>query len=1207
MAARCPFLSLKPPVLIRSSWPFFNNTSGDIGFIDVDSQTVLSSGFTLSTTTCTAFCEAKTSCGECSLDPECGWCEATSSCTTAVSGAVCSSGLNTGDSCCSECSVHSTCLACGAEPGCAFDHAEGRCISAIATSVGDAPAFCTAENTSEFVTIAIDTTCAVCPGAVMNGSKVATFCSGHGSCNWDDKTCSCDSGFAGPDCSIECAGGAANPCNGNGVCSNTTGQCFCSCDSVTNRLFAGAACNETGCPCDNGGVNTAQVCVAGACDTICGARLADNTCAGSFANDVCTCAAGFWGDNCTLPCPGINATTGSGQVCGGRGICSPVDGTCTCDACHSVVGDTCVEDANITCQNFGAPGCVQFPAVNGTFQKGCNCVGQWGGLDCSVCTCPVGVTCNSISGACDFTVCDATQFALFPGNLTADTVCANLTSCNSSEFEFQAPTLITDRVCSPISAPCDFPAFYQSTAPTEISDRICNVTSICGLSTDSFQTAEATNTSDAICDPLTVCTLSQYQSLAPTLTVDRACDLLTVCGAEQFIRVASTFTTDRNCSNLTVCNFTFQFQSVAPTVNSDRTCGNISGPCDPNRTLDLVEIAAPTLSSDRRCARADDCVGVVCQNGGSCSDGIHSASCICASTHVGSSCEFFDACLVSPCQNGGICSTSDTGDAVCTCPIASADACCDTSETGAPSSGVCINSTTAESQFNNNGSGGSSGGDNAVATTAVIGVIVAFVVLLALIALLATRERSKREQSELPIKAGGGNLNPLFARPDHHGGPTDAALLKGKGVAPKGEGAEYDVCNHAARSQEYALSKGAGRGSEYDIVKGGGAAEGGAVYDAANGPGGNEAVYDNGNMQAGSVDVAYDAAASGPTSVAVYDTATRAERAEAVYDTATRAERAEAVYDTGNSSIDAPVYDEGNSPPEAIYEQGDNNDIYPAAQKGRREDVYDNMQKGVDSDVYGLRDEGAIYGCAHGDENDTEDVYGLAVEEDGTKEDVSGSEAIYGLERPPSTGEDEYANAADVGVTGKGDQVYGLRADVMDEGDGVYANRENFAEPSMSRRGSSISVQNDDFLGAEAAALLVSTTLDEGKDDKSTMLSARSDLSKITNPDIVASEGVGDMAFPSFKSTADGGVPIAIALEADDAVGDESQASGYLSLSSHDTLTNRTKSYDDALSVGSVEDTDKELGLNELSLTEDQSSIRFKSVRRANPAFNAGE
>jgi hypothetical protein len=65
---------------------------------------------------------------------------------------------------------------------------------------------------------------------------------------------------------------------------------------------------------------------------------------------------------------------------------------------------------------------------------------------------------------------------------------------------------------------------------------------------------------------------------------------------------------------------------------------------------------------------SNDCVGVVCQNGGTCVDGVRSYTCSCQPGFTGRNCETnINECLSSPCQNNGICSDRINGFS-CTCP-----------------------------------------------------------------------------------------------------------------------------------------------------------------------------------------------------------------------------------------------------------------------------------------------------------------------------------------------------------------------------------------------------------------------------------------------------------------------------------------------------------------------------------------------------------
>ena len=69
-------------------------------------------------------------------------------------------------------------------------------------------------------------------------------CSGHGKCNVDDYTCSCDAGWTGDACSCSTStdacrvdGGAL--CHGNGICKCNS----CKCASLDSAFFIGAKCN----------------------------------------------------------------------------------------------------------------------------------------------------------------------------------------------------------------------------------------------------------------------------------------------------------------------------------------------------------------------------------------------------------------------------------------------------------------------------------------------------------------------------------------------------------------------------------------------------------------------------------------------------------------------------------------------------------------------------------------------------------------------------------------------------------------------------------------------------------------------------------------------------------------------------------------------------------------------------------------------------
>lgn len=169
---------------------------------------------------------------------------------------------------------------------------------------------------------------------------------GGGGGVFDCCSCTCQSGYYGVACADECPGGAAEPCNGRGVCDPTAGTCKCSLG------FYGADCSGV-CP---GGA--AQPCSG---HGICGPK-----------DGRCACSPGYWGMQCESECPGS-----SGTPCSGHGTCAADSGTCTCDLHY--FGADCASYCHThhTCSGHGQ--CTD----SGT----CKCSKTYTELDCSVGAC----------------------------------------------------------------------------------------------------------------------------------------------------------------------------------------------------------------------------------------------------------------------------------------------------------------------------------------------------------------------------------------------------------------------------------------------------------------------------------------------------------------------------------------------------------------------------------------------------------------------------------------------------------------------------------------------------------------------------------------------------------------------------------------------------------------------------------------------------
>lgn len=124
------------------------------------------------------------------------------------------------------------------------------------------------------------------------------------------QTCiACDSGWFGSTCQFACPGGAANPCNGNGTCSEgMAGTGICTCASG----HAGSACQYSDAgTCNGHGVAQSD----GSC-----------VCAPGIAGASCNqCSVNYYGyPSCTYCL--------AGSTCSGNGTCSTANGSCQCES-----------------------------------------------------------------------------------------------------------------------------------------------------------------------------------------------------------------------------------------------------------------------------------------------------------------------------------------------------------------------------------------------------------------------------------------------------------------------------------------------------------------------------------------------------------------------------------------------------------------------------------------------------------------------------------------------------------------------------------------------------------------------------------------------------------------------------------------------------------------------------------------------------------
>ncbi|XP_072367902.1 tenascin-R isoform X3 [Scyliorhinus torazame] len=154
----------------------------------------------------------------------------------------------------------------------------------------------------------------------------APMCNGHGNFSMETCDCSCEFGWTGKGCLVQCC---PSNCSGHGQC--VDGECLC------DRGYTGQDCSELRCPRDCSGHG---LCVDGQCvceepykSEDCGQLKCPRECSGhgQCINDSCLCYETYTGEDChQMRC--LND-------CSNKGLCN--HGVCSCQ--DGYTGEDCGE------------------------------------------------------------------------------------------------------------------------------------------------------------------------------------------------------------------------------------------------------------------------------------------------------------------------------------------------------------------------------------------------------------------------------------------------------------------------------------------------------------------------------------------------------------------------------------------------------------------------------------------------------------------------------------------------------------------------------------------------------------------------------------------------------------------------------------------------------------------------------------------------
>ena len=238
-------------------------------------------------------------------------------------------------------------------------------------------------------------------GALPQGARLGE-CDCRSSCSVGGRPSGCARGFVGLSCSVECDCTALinDKIVATGSCDND-GSCRCI-TSPVDGMWGGPTCSD----CAAGYYG--ETCTL-PCGSIIGALLT-----GTTSGRQCVCRENWYDEDCTKPCVGIDPTTGLAHpsgVCSTHGKCNwgaSSSGSCSCD--DGFYGPECAVPCDATkcghlsnwkCSEQGECLCLEDLTQHwGNIAAGCNvCNDMYWGADCGLpCDCSLHGTCDRLTG-----------------------------------------------------------------------------------------------------------------------------------------------------------------------------------------------------------------------------------------------------------------------------------------------------------------------------------------------------------------------------------------------------------------------------------------------------------------------------------------------------------------------------------------------------------------------------------------------------------------------------------------------------------------------------------------------------------------------------------------------------------------------------------------------------------------------------------------